>query len=188
MVASLVPHFVPQRDQHFKLPFVARAEGIAIEGQVSRDREKLPKLQIRSDTPPHQVVKTFQTWLTLVSVAVSTWLDRGLRATRWSAIVVEAQNEHSQCLSLTPCERANRVSSDNPGLWSLPLVSTGFESQLRAELLVLTVIPEHYRQVVVMSNALTVKGILVTLMRLAMPSDETPMRAARNFGQRGYMV
>eukprot|EP00971_Amphidinium_carterae_P034150 672119-Amphidinium_carterae.3 len=50
------------------------------EGNIHKDREKLPKLTIKGDMPPHQVAKLFQTWLKLVSVAVSTWLDRGFGA------------------------------------------------------------------------------------------------------------
>eukprot|EP00971_Amphidinium_carterae_P337189 6473904-Amphidinium_carterae.2 len=97
---------------------------------------------------PHVVVKTFQLWSTMVSVSVSTWLDRGAGALRWERIVSEAQSEHEEWLRLSLGERANRVSSDSPGLWSLPPTSTGFESLMRAELF--TVVPEQYRQVVVM--------------------------------------
>eukprot|EP00971_Amphidinium_carterae_P350005 6491339-Amphidinium_carterae.3 len=45
------------------------------------------------------------------SCCVYTWLEKGLGATPWGAITEEAQNEHSQWLSLTPGERANRERS-----------------------------------------------------------------------------
>ena len=161
------------------------------EEEVRKDRKSIPSLEVKPDQDARTIVHLFQTWLTMTSLAISTWNQKAPEM--WEEHVRWAQERHEEWLSLTPAEKAReRGTGRDIGLWNLPRRVGIVEGLMRSELL--DALPRHYKTACVLENALDVRAILLIVMKLALPSAEqcrlqgldaveAPLKPARNYTQ-----
>eukprot|EP00971_Amphidinium_carterae_P210505 4176896-Amphidinium_carterae.1 len=79
------------------------------------------------DMKPHIVIKKFETWCSLMPVALNTWCLNGYAVELWR---IAHKEENSKWLQLTPSMRANSVSWDRPAEWPPPPATSMVEARM----------------------------------------------------------
>eukprot|EP00971_Amphidinium_carterae_P308969 6139310-Amphidinium_carterae.1 len=95
------------------------------------------------DMKLYVALKKFDTWCSLMTVALNTWCLNGFAVELWRIAHTKCKEEHSKWLKLTPSMRATSVSWDRPAEWSPP-PATSMEEEARMRSDLLKAIPEHY--------------------------------------------
>eukprot|EP00971_Amphidinium_carterae_P352046 6492398-Amphidinium_carterae.1 len=168
--------------------------GITTDGErnsLRRDREKLPKLEVKKPHDPTDTVHTVQRWLREVSMVLGTWTHDASGPELWRQIVTKAERDHALWTTLTPGQRAIQ-GGFTQGAFALPQTLGPLENQLRASLLEKDVLPQRVKTMAHLQQAQTPADIVILVYREYLPSEQTtrahglklveqPLRGAKTF-------